>query len=68
MAVTYRDTLWRRRSDGAHIRIESDIDAWTGRGNRDLRAINTVTGRAFWVTPEGLARKYVEIEREAGEK
>lgn len=59
--MTYRDSRWQRKSDKAVIRIEADPQAFTGGGCRHLRAVNEATNRSFWVTPEGLARKYIEI-------
>ena len=53
-----RGTRWRRKSDGAVIRIEADSDH-SGYSNRSLLAHNG--SRSFWVTPEGLSRKYEAV-------
>jgi hypothetical protein len=57
----YEGTRWCRKSDDAEIRIEGDAEAGGGRGKRSMRAINLVSRRSFWVTPEGLHRKYERI-------
>jgi len=53
-----RGTRWRRKSDGAVICIEGDSDS-SGCGNRSLLAHNG--SRSFWVTLEGLRRKYEAV-------
>jgi len=60
-SMSYQGTRWLRKQDSAVIRIEGDADAGGGYSNRSLRAVNESTGRAFWVTPEGLRRKYERI-------
>mgnify|MGYP006976731762 CR=1 FL=1 len=65
MSTSYRGTRWLRKRDNAVIRIEGDADAGGGYSNRSLRAVNEGTGRAFWVTPEGLHRKYERIWEDA---
>ena len=55
-------TTWVRKSDDVVIRIEGDSSASSGMSWRNLLAVNTSTGRHFWVTPEGLYRKYVKFE------
>lgn len=50
-------TVWRRKTDDTRITIEGDSDG-SRRSNRSLLARNTAAGRHFWVTPEGLTRKY----------
>lgn len=50
-------TRWRRTKDGVRISISSDSEG-PARGSRSLLAHRLDTGRAFWVTPEGLRRKY----------
>lgn len=52
-----KGTRWVRKSDQTDIVIEADSDG-SGRGNRSLLARNETTGHTFWVTPEGLSRKY----------
>lgn len=54
-------TSWVRLSDNARIVIESDPEV-SGSPRRSLRAVNMQTGRAFWVTPEGLSRKYKAVQ------
>ena len=50
-------TRWRRKTDDAEIIIDADSDS-SGRSNRSLLARNLATERSFWLTPEGLGRKY----------
>ena len=55
-------TSWRRIKDGVRISISSDSEG-PPRGNRSLLATRLDTGRTFWVTPEGLGRKYRQETR-----
>lgn len=50
-------TRWVR-ADGTVIEITGDSESGSGRSNRSLQARNMSNGRSFWVTPEGLHRKY----------
>lgn len=58
--MSLKGTHWIRKSDNTLIVIEADSDA-AGLGNRSLLARNKHTGRNFWVTPEGLGRKYRKV-------
>lgn len=53
-------TRWRR-NDGILIEIVADAEAASGRTNRSVRARNLDLNREFWVTPEGLTRKYKRL-------
>lgn len=57
----YTGTTWSRHSDGTLIVIVSDHDRARGLSNRPLRA-KRENGGHFWVTPEGLSRKYHQTE------
>lgn len=62
--MSLKGTTWLRKSDNVAVRIEADSEASGGRGNRSLRALNLLTRRAFWVTPEGLGRKYAQCGKD----
>ncbi len=53
----YAGTRWTRKADGATITIVGDAEPAAG-STRSVRARNEATGRHFWVTPEGIHRKY----------
>lgn len=57
--MNYRGTEWERR-DGMRIRVEGDASPG-GSMSRGLLAVNLGTGRSFWVTPQGIARRYNRI-------
>ncbi|QAU06621.1 hypothetical protein SEA_WILLIAMBOONE_119 [Gordonia phage WilliamBoone] len=56
--MNYKGSVWIRKSDLVSIRILADAECGSRRSSRSLRAINLDTGRHFWVTPEGIQRKY----------
>lgn len=60
----YTGTTWERSSgttQGTLIVIVADPQATSGLSNRPLRA-KRENGGHFWVTPEGLSRKYHQTE------
>ena len=59
--MSLKGTHWTRKSDNTLICIEADAESGSGHGNRSLLARNKNTGRNFWVTPEGLGRKYYPV-------
>jgi len=61
----YEGTRWQRKTDGLAIKIEGDADRG-GSSSRYLLARNLETGRTFWISPKGLARKYVRYVRSYG--
>ena len=67
----YVGTTWIRKRDDELVVIKGDSEP-SGGSNRSLLAKNVRTQRSFWVTPEGLGRKYVpgppmaDIDRHAG--
>lgn len=53
-------THWVRNKDNALVVILGD--PLPVGSSRSLLAQNRMTGRKFWVTPEGLGRKYTAVE------
>ncbi|QDF15411.1 hypothetical protein SEA_MOLLYMUR_50 [Gordonia phage Mollymur] len=59
--MKYLHTRWRRNRDDVVITIVADSEAGFDRTNRSLLARNVETRRNFWITPEGLWKKYEQI-------
>ncbi|QIG58715.1 hypothetical protein SEA_DATBOI_50 [Gordonia phage DatBoi] len=54
-------TQWRRNRDDVIVEIVADTEASSQRGNRSVLARNLDTNRNFWITPEGLWKKYEQV-------